>query len=148
MKKGKRKERRQTRKGKTKRKRERRKEEEEGKRRQRNELPSTWTVTPESRDPLPVGCWAEPASQMPPARSSRCILRGPQPPLGSFLLLLCSPQAHSHGINSSHPSFYPHHLAEAKTTLPKNPPLDKTYHPISAAHIHLPCDCLSGLGVL
>lgn len=91
-------------------------------------------------------CWVEPASQT----------QSPSPPnpysaslnltMGSFLLQLCSPHADSHGINSSHPSFYLYHLAEAKTTLPKYPPLDKTYHPITAAHIHLPRNCLSGLG--
>lgn len=37
------------------------------------------------------------------------------------------PHANSHEINSTHPSFYLHHLAEAKTSLPKYPPPDKTY---------------------
>lgn len=56
------------------------------------------------------------------------------------------PHANSHEINSAHPSFYLHHLAEAKTSLPKYPPPDKTYHPIAAVHIHLAYNCLSGLG--
>ena len=55
---------------------------------------------------------------------------------------------HSHEINSTHPSFYLHHLAEAKkkTTLLKYPPPDKTYHPTAIAPIHLTYNCLSGLG--
>lgn len=56
------------------------------------------------------------------------------------------PHANSHEINSTHPSFYLHHLAEAKTSLQKYPPPDKTYHPLTAIHIHLAYNCLSGLG--
>lgn len=56
------------------------------------------------------------------------------------------PPANSHEINSTHPSFYLHHLAEAKITLPKYPLPDKTYHPITIIYIHLACNCVSGLG--
>lgn len=56
------------------------------------------------------------------------------------------PPANSHEINSTHPSFYLHHLAEAKNTLPKYPLPDKTYHPITTVYIHLACNCVSGLG--
>lgn len=56
------------------------------------------------------------------------------------------PPANSHEINSTHTSFYLHHLAEAKNSLPKYPPQDKTYHPIASMHIYLAYNCLSGLG--
>lgn len=108
----------------------------------RNGLPSTWSVTPESKGALPAG-WRQPENTGSSPDTYSAALSHT---MGSFLLQLCSPHADSHGINSSHPSFYLYHLAEAKTTLPKYPPLDKTYHPLTAAHIHLPCNCLSGLG--
>ena len=63
-----------------------------------------------------------------------------------FVSSCAHPRANSHEINSTHPSFYLHHLAEAKTTLPKYPPPDKTYHPIAIVPIHFTYNCLSGLG--
>lgn len=75
----------------------------------------------------------------------KCIFSSSQPHQG-FLSSCAHPRTNSHEINSTHPSFYLHHLAEAKTTLPKYPPPDKTYHPIAIVPIHLAYNCLSGLG--
>lgn len=73
----------------------------------------------------------------------RCIFSSFQPHRG-LLIQLCSPSCKL----PWNPSFYLHHLAEAKNTLPKNPLPDKKYHPIATVHIHLAYNCLSGLGPL